>query len=60
VRPMNDHLLRHKLAPAEYLSITREIVSPRPTFTDYWNNIPECLIARCPLCGATYTGQLDT
>ena len=57
---MNEHLLRHTLAPAEYAAITEEIRFPAPVYTNYWDNIPEYLIARCPLCDATYTGQLDT
>lgn len=57
---MNEHLLGHKLTPTEYAAITEEMVSPRPVFTTYWDNIPEYLIARCPLCGAIYTDRLDT
>ena len=57
---MNEHLLKHTLTPHEYMAITEKIVARRPVFTNYWNGIPEYLIARCPICDATFTSQLDT
>jgi hypothetical protein len=57
---VNEQLLQLKLTVAAYAEITTGIVSPLPTFVDYWNNIPEYLISRCPLCGGTYCAQLDT
>ncbi|MCL4301448.1 MAG: hypothetical protein KJ077_37455 [Anaerolineae bacterium] len=57
---MNEHLLKHKLLPAEYEAITKDLMAPMPVDTDYWDNIPTYLIARCPLCNSSYTSQLDT
>jgi hypothetical protein len=39
---------------------TRGIFRPSQDARDYSERLPNYLIARCPLCGATYTGRLDT
>jgi len=59
---MNQHLLKVKLTPAEYQAITANLVDVEPPSraTDYWRGIPDYLVARCPLCNATYTAKLDT
>lgn len=58
---MNQHLLKIKLTPAEYQAITAKlVVEPLSRAANYWQNIPDYLVARCPLCGATYSARLDT
>lgn len=59
---MNQHLLQVKTTPADYLAVTanRGGITPPPSPADYWQNIPEYVVARCPLCGNTYLDRLDT
>lgn len=58
---MNQHLLKVEMTPEKYDAITAGLIGPESRgAADYWQNIPEYLIARCPLCGATYSAQLDT
>jgi hypothetical protein len=49
---------------SEYQTIirkhTRILFRPSEAGTSYWQRLPNYLIARCPFCGATYTGLLDT
>lgn len=60
---MNPHLLQIELTPAEYRKVDPgpdgpDIASPHTP--DYWRSMPTYLLARCPLCGGTYTAKLDT
>ena len=57
---MNKHLLQIKLTPAEYQAIIAKLVSTSPIADNYWQYIPNYVIARCPLCGVAYSAQLDT
>lgn len=62
--PALQHL-RITFTPDEYQAILAKY-SIRGVFIssnareDFWGRLPEYLLARCPLCGATYTGVLDT
>lgn len=50
---MNPHLLRIEFSPTEY--------SPFPALQPaYLQRLPTYVIARCPLCNATYSARLDT
>jgi hypothetical protein len=48
---MNPHLLQLELSPAEYHTVKLGTLL---------QHMPSYLIARCPLCGATYSAQLNT
>ncbi|HEY3228189.1 MAG TPA: hypothetical protein VGJ87_03155 [Roseiflexaceae bacterium] len=61
--PALQHLqLTFTVAEYEALLHTYTHVSfgPSKDARDYWEKVPNYLIARCPLCGAPYTGKLDT
>jgi hypothetical protein len=50
---MNQHLLQIELSPAEYQAF--------PSLQEtYFHNLPKYVIARCPLCSATYSAHVDT
>jgi hypothetical protein len=50
---MNQHLLQLEISPEEYQALP-------PLQATYWQSMPDYVIARCPLCGATYHSRLDT
>jgi len=50
---MNQHLLQIELSPAEYQAFP-------PLQEAYLQNLPDYVIARCPLCSSTYSAHLDT
>jgi len=66
--PPRSKMIRHlqiALTPAEYQTITqryqrRGVFSRLKAEDDYWEHVPTYLIARCPLCAATYREKLDT
>jgi len=62
--PALQHL-RITFTPDEYQAILakysiRGVFISSDAREDFWGRLPEYLLARCPLCGATYTGVLDT
>lgn len=60
--------LQITLSPKEYLRVIREagdstdieVKKSTSTIADYWRQLPEYVIARCPFCGAAYRERLDT
>jgi hypothetical protein len=50
---MNRHLLQIELSPAEYQMFP-------PLQEIYYQNLPNYVIAHCPLCGATCSARRDT
>jgi len=66
----NEATIRHlqlTFTTAEYHSLTQELqyqragqFTPHTAGNEYWDRLPTYLIARCPLCNATYTEPLDT
>jgi hypothetical protein len=55
--PQNQRFLQLTIPPAEYPTLWQQ----RGSVDDevYWERIPTYLIARCPLCGASYTDKVD-
>jgi hypothetical protein len=65
--PIPHPALQHlqlTFTPSEYQAIleryTRVLFQSSLAGEEYWGRLPTYLIARCPLCSATYTSVLDT
>lgn len=64
MQPCNTSLLQIVYEPVAYQEHIRQHLHPgievyRKEETN-WSQIPDYVIARCPLCSQPYTGQLDT
>ena len=65
--PISTQHLQITFSIREYLPVVHgisksQLIHPNtePIVTAYWKNLPNYLIARCPLCGASYTEKIDT
>jgi hypothetical protein len=62
---MIDQHAHIELTPQEYRNITRyyrrgRMLDRYKAGADYWNCMPQHLVARCPICAAAYVAHLDT
>src|SRR5579859_435289 len=63
--PLGQQHLQHTLTPATYRALhdtleRNSIWAAGRAAAAYWAALPTYLLARCPFCGAPYTGRLDT